>query len=120
MSFMEAVQSVFSNYANFKGRARRSEFWDFLLLNFVVTLVLTILQNATGAGIFRILSGIYSLAVIVPTLAVGWRRMHDIGKNGAFYLVSLIPIVGTILIIVWGAKDSDPGTNDYGPNPKGM
>ena len=120
MSFMEAVKNVFNNYANFSGRARRSEFWYFFLFNFLVSLVLSILQRATGAGFFGVLAGLYSLAVLVPGLAVGWRRMHDIGKSGAWYLIGLIPIVGTILIIIWGATDSQPGPNDFGPNPKGM
>ena len=120
MSFMEAVKNVFNNYANFSGRARRSEFWYFFLFNFLVSMVLTILQRATGAGFFGVLSGLYSLAVLVPGLAVGWRRMHDIGKSGAWYLIGLIPIVGTILIIIWAATDSQPGSNDFGPNPKGM
>lgn len=118
MSFMEAVKSVFSKYATFSGRARRSEYWYFTLFNFIISLVLSILFNASGLKFFQILSSLWSLAVLVPGLAVAVRRLHDIGKPGPWILIALVPIVGWILLIVWYCKDSDPGENDYGPNPK--
>lgn len=118
MSFMESIQTVFRKYATFSGRARRSEYWYFALFNFIILMVLNILFQATGATFFGVLSGLYSLAVLVPGLAVCWRRMHDIGKSGAFYFCILIPIVGFFLILYWFCKDSQPGENDYGPNPK--
>ena len=71
-----------------------------------------------GERIQAVLSGIFSLAVLLPSLAVTWRRFHDIGKSGAFYFIGLIPLVGTILVLVWTCTDSMPGDNQYGPNPK--
>lgn len=118
MSFTDAIKSVFSQYANFSGRARRSEYWYFVLFNFVVTLVLRILSAVVAP--LAVLSIIYGLAVLVPGLAVAVRRLHDIGKAGAWVLISLVPLVGTILLIVWCATDSQPGDNQYGPNPKEM
>lgn len=118
MSFMDAVKSVFSQYAGFSGRARRSEYWYFYLFNFCVSLVISILANVVKPLGF--LSIIWSLAVLIPGLAVGVRRLHDIGKSGLFLLFALIPLVGAILLIVWFATDSQPGDNQYGPNPKGV
>ena len=122
MSMKEAIVSVFSNYATFSGRARRSEYWYFVLFNFLVAAALGILASVAGdgmlGGLFRGLSGLYSLGTIVPGLAVCWRRMHDIGKSGAFTLLGLIPLVGMILLIVWFCQDSQPGSNEYGANPK--
>ena len=118
MKFMEAVKSVFSKYATFSGRARRSEYWYFFLFCFIVNLVLTALVNAAEGLAF--LSTLWSLVTLVPTWAVSWRRMHDIGKSGAWFLINLIPLVGQIIWIVMAAKDSQPGDNAYGPNPKGV
>jgi len=118
MNMVDAVKSVFTNYVNFKGRARRSEYWWFVLANFIVSCVLGILANATGSGIISAISSIYSLAVLLPSLAVEVRRLHDIGKSGWWLLISLVPVVGAILLIVWAAKDGDPAPNQYGENPK--
>lgn len=117
MNLMEAVEHVFSNYGMFEGRARRSEFWYFQLFHFLIMFALGFF-SLTGYGIISI--PIYFLASIVPNFAVGWRRFHDIGRSGVWYLISLIPIVGTILIIAWLSQDSQPGNNQYGPNPKGI
>ena len=119
MSFTEAIQHVFSNYAKFDGRARRSEYWYFTLFNVIINVVLNLLASTTGSNIVTVLSGIFALAVLVPGLAVFWRRMHDIGKSGAYFLLNLIPLVGGIILLVFLCKDSDPGENQYGPNPKG-
>ena len=116
MSFMDSVKNVFHNYATFSGRARRSEFWYFYLFNFIVTAVLGILSQAVSALTF--LTGLYSLAVFVPSLALAWRRLHDIGKSGAYYFCCLIPLVGAFLVLYWFCKDSQPGTNQFGPSPK--
>ncbi len=118
MSFMEAVKSVFSQYAGFSGRARRSEYWYFTLFNFIVTGVVSVLSSVTGSTIFSVLSGLFSLAVLIPGIAVCIRRLHDIGKSGWYLLFVLIPLVGAIILIVWYCKDSMPGENQYGPNPK--
>ena len=177
MSFGEAIKSVFSKYATFSGRARRSEFWYFFLFSFLVSLGLSIIP------FLSLLSPLWTLAILSPTLAVTVRRFHDIGKSGWYYLIYIIPALLTlgcftyimaqiipvvfnaaagssfftnmeaideiteeimasgiveslmgaffallilglvtfitwIIWIVWMAKDSEPGTNKWGPNPK--
>ena len=118
MSFVEAITSVLSQYANFNGRARRSEYWYYVLAYAIISAVLNAL--AQYSSIFTVLSGIFGLALICPTLAVAVRRLHDIGKSGWYYLFALIPLVGAIILLVWFVKDSEPGDNMYGPNPKGI
>lgn len=119
MSFGEAIQSVFSKYATFSGRARRSEYWYFVLLTLIVSFVTGILSEILG-NFGTTLAGLWELAVLVPTLAVVWRRLHDIGKSGGWYFIFLIPLVGWIILLVWLCRDSQPGDNQYGPNPKGF
>ena len=118
MSFMDSIKTCFTKYADFSGRARRSEYWYFTLFNVLVTGALSILHNATGLGLFTVLSSLFSLAVLVPGLAVAWRRLHDIGKGGANYLFILIPIVGVIMLLVWFVREGQYGDNAYGPDPK--
>lgn len=129
MSFTEAISSVFHNYAKFDGRARRSEYWYWTLFVMIINAVLYGLTAVTtansssggsssGFSFVSVISMIWSLAILVPGLAVCWRRLHDIGKSGAYYFIILIPLVGPILMLVWFATDSEPGTNQYGPNPK--
>ena len=119
MSFVESIQTVvLQKYCDFKGRARRSEYWWFELGYCILSGVLSGLgQNSM---IFSVISGIVSLALLLPALGVSVRRLHDIGKSGWWLLIELIPVVGLIIIIVWQCKDSEPGDNQYGPNPKGM
>ena len=113
-----AKKCVLENYANFKGRARRAESWSFALCTGVISTVLNLLYQWTNANFFNMLAYIFSLAILVPGLAVAWRRLHDIGKGGGWYFIVLIPIVGWILLIVWLCKDSQPSENEFGPNPK--
>ena len=110
MGFGEALKRCFTQYATFSGRARRSEYWYFFLLNMLVSLF--------GGALLPPMAGIYALAVIIPTIAVGVRRLHDIGKSGVYYLVGLIPMIGTILLIVWMCQEGQSGDNEYGPDPK--
>lgn len=114
MNLQEAVKSVLSQYAGFTGRARRSEFWFWELAVILTSIVAGILDAILGSNVIQIIVG---LALIVPGLAVGARRLHDIGKSGWMQLIGIIPIVGWILVIVWYATDSVPD-NEYGPNPK--
>ena len=108
----------FRNYTNFSGRSRRKAYWYVMLVNFIIGLIFGVLTNILG--FFSILSGIYSLATLVPGIALALRRLHDIGKSGWWILIGLIPLVGEILLIIWFCQDSQPGSNQYGPNPKGM
>lgn len=123
MGMKEAVVSVLNNYANFSGRARRSEYWYFFLFNLLVGLVfgVLILIPREGSALYRIISGLsslYSLAVFVPGLAVAWRRLHDIGRSGAYWFFNLIPLVGWIFVLVWLVREGDHGDNAYGSDPK--
>ena len=118
---------VLKKYAVFDGRAQRAEYWYFCLFNIIISLILSILGKAIGVfnvtigttgNETNILSIIYSLAVLIPGLAVSFRRLHDVGKSGWMLLIVLIPIIGVIWLLVLLARDSDPGDNRYGPNPK--
>ena|SRR5436190_8398191 len=109
---------VLKKYAVFNGRARRKEFWMFFLFNLIVAVILV----AVEVGVFGgpgILYGLYALAVLLPGLGVTIRRLHDTGRTGWWVLVYLIPIVGPIVMLVFMVLDSQPGDNEYGPNPKG-
>lgn len=112
---------VLKKYAVFSGRAQRAEFWYFMLFSTIASIILTILDVVFGlydvnSG-FGALSGIYSLGVLIPTFAVGTRRLHDIGKSGWWQFILLIPFIGIILLIVWFATDSKVD-NQYGKNLK--
>ena len=118
MSFVDAIKSCFTQYVGFSGRARRSEYWFFCLFTFIIGGVFSILGRFVG--FFGVLSTIFSLAVLLPSIAVLVRRLQDIGKKWTNIFFILIPIVGLIMIIVWCVKDSVPGANEFGPNPKGV
>ncbi len=111
-------------YADFTGRARRAEYWWFVLINFVVMfslLVLTIIlsgSNDSLTGLGGIIYAVYALGVILPSLAVTVRRLHDMGKSGWMLLIGLIPFVGLIILLVFYFTDGEPGANQYGPSPK--
>lgn len=113
---MEWYISVLKKYAVFQGRARRKEYWMFVLFNFIIAFVLNLLSRFIG--VFGILSGLYTLAVLIPSLAVCVRRLHDIGKSGWWLFIILVPLFGSILLIVWYCQDSQEGENAYGPCPK--
>lgn len=118
MSFVDAIKTCFSKYVNFNGRARRSEYWFFYLFTAIVSGVLSALGQA--ASFFSVLGYIAALALLLPSLAVCVRRLHDIGRRWTYIFMGLIPIAGAIILIVNLAKDSQPGDNQFGPNPKGM
>lgn len=109
-------------YAVFGGRARRKEYWYFVLFTVIFAIAATILDHALGINFKGQLIGpidlVFRLAMFLPSLAVLVRRLHDIGKSGWWFFISLIPIIGTIWIIVLLCIDSVPGDNQYGPNPK--
>lgn len=113
---MEWYLKALKNYVGFQGRARRKEYWMFILFSIIVSIVLSILESI--ANISSVLSGLYSLAVLLPSLAVGVRRLHDTGRSGWWLLISLIPLVGAIILIVFMCQDSQENDNQYGPNPK--
>lgn len=117
MGIIDAIQNGFNNFANMNGRAMRSEFWYWYLFYVVASGIVGGLTTYLDLGM---VGSILSLALFIPTICVGVRRLHDIGKSGWYYLIWCIPIIGTIFMIIWGSTDSQPGPNQYGPNPKGI
>jgi uncharacterized membrane protein YhaH (DUF805 family) len=114
---------VLTKYAVFNGRSQRKEYWYFILFNIIVSIILAVIDNVTGffsyeAGI-GLLGGIYSLGVLIPSIAVSVRRLHDTDRSGWWLLIVFIPLIGTIVLIIFMVQDSKPGENEYGPNPKG-
>ena len=124
---MKWYLKCFKQYADFNGRARRTEYWMFALFNvifiFLIIIIGTLLGSALlgdegailGAGLYVL----YLLAMIIPSIAVGVRRLHDTGNSGWMLLVGIIPIIGGIWIFILTVIDSKPGENKWGPNPKG-
>ena len=108
MDFVESVQSGFRNYANFDGRAPRSEYWFFHLFAFLVTCA----GIFTGPVVFLIMLGL-----VLPTLSVNVRRLHDIDKSGWFILIAFIPLAGAIILLIWHCARGTRGDNRYGPDP---
>jgi len=109
------------NYAGFSGRARRKEYWFFTLFSFLVTIALTILDliifKLSSGTLLGMFTGAYALGVIIPTLAVTFRRLHDTGKSGWWMLINLVPMIGSLIFIVLLLLDSQPGDNRYGSGP---
>ena len=113
---------VLKKYAVFSGRARRKEYWMFILFNIIITVVLALIDYLTGtfsprAGV-GLLGGLYALAVLIPSLAVTVRRLHDTDRTGWWILIGLIPVIGGIVLLIFMLLDSQSGANQYGPNPK--
>jgi uncharacterized membrane protein YhaH (DUF805 family) len=115
---MQWYLSVLKKYAVFSGRASRSEFWFFQLFNVIALIVLAIVDSVVGTR--GILEGLYGLAVLLPSLSVIVRRLHDIGRSGWWFFIELVPAVGVIILIVFLCQDSQPVANQYGVNPKGV
>lgn len=113
---------VFENYANFSGRARRSEYWYYFLANLIILIMAAVIDNVTGLNFeplpYGVLYSLYALATFLPGLAVTVRRLHDVGKSGWFYFIVLIPIIGAFWLLYLLIKEGDQGTNSYGPDPK--
>ena len=109
--------------ADFSGSARRRGNWFFVLFNIIIYILLSIcdvfLGTYSAAASIGILAGIYSLAVLIPGIAVTVRRLHDTGRSGWWILIQLVPLVGSIVLLIFLLIDSQPGQNAYGPSPKG-
>lgn len=113
-SFKDCYIKFWKNYTNFSGRARRSEYWYVVLANILVSLV-TIIPY-----IGQVIGSLYAIAILVPTLALMVRRLHDLGKDWYYLFFLLIPVVGQIILLVWFCTDSQVGANKFGENPKGI
>ncbi len=114
---MEWYLKAFRQYVDFAGRARRKEYWMFGLINVIVFMVVALLDYALTGGL---LFWLYYLAVLLPSLAVGVRRLHDTGRSGWWLLISLIPLVGVIVLIVFMVTEGERQPNAYGPDPKAV
>ena len=106
MDFITAIKTVFSKYATFDGRARRSEYWWWTLMMII-------------ASFIPLVNIVVGLGGLIPSIAVAVRRLHDTGRSGWWLLLVLVPLVNLVLLYFY-IQDSEPGTNEYGPNPKGI
>ena len=113
---MDWYLAVLKKYAEFSGRARRKEYWMFALVSFLVSVVIGVL--ATMVSALGVLTWVYTLATLIPSIAVGVRRLHDTGRSGWWGLLALIPLIGTIIVVVFLCQDGQAGDNAWGPNPK--
>ena len=119
---MDWYLKVLRNYVGFSGRARRKEYWMFYLVTLLITIGLVIVDSVTGTinaltG-WGLLSGLYTLAVLLPSIAVSVRRLHDRDKSGWWLLIAFIPLIGAIVLLVWTVMEGDRGDNRFGPDPK--
>jgi len=113
---MNRYLEVLKKYAVLNGRARREEYWYFVLFNIIINIVLGGIDSVTnGIGL---LAGLYTLAVLIPSIAVSVRRLHDTDRSGWWLLIGLIPVIGCIVILIFMVQDGKPGENQYGSNPK--
>ncbi|MFD2172692.1 DUF805 domain-containing protein [Rhodobacter lacus] len=131
MDFFTAIKTCFRNYAGFRGRAPRSEFWWFGLFFFIGSALLAMIETRfLGFGaVERVpggwawqsnggpLTGLFALGMVVPLLAVAVRRLHDLGKSGWWLLISLVPFFGTLVLLYFYVQPSQPGPNAFGPAP---
>ncbi len=106
------IDPVKNQYADFNGRTGRKAFWMFVLVSFLISFVLSVLDGVLGTVFFGV---IFSLGVLVPSIAITARRLHDTGKSGWWQLIGLIPFIGTIILIVLCVLKGDAGSNKYGP-----
>jgi uncharacterized membrane protein YhaH (DUF805 family) len=116
MNFTQAISSGFSNYVNFAGRAIRSEYWYWTLFFFIGSIVASIIDAVLG---IRMFDTIFGLAVLLPSIAVGVRRLHDLDRTGWWLLLGFIPLIGAIVLIVWFCSRGTVGANRFGPDPLG-
>jgi uncharacterized membrane protein YhaH (DUF805 family) len=122
-------------YVDFSGRARRREYWMFVLVNVVIVIVLSVVDTLLGTGGFRatagggsfyaanslgLLSGLYTLAVLLPSIAVAVRRLHDTDRSGWWFLLGFVPIIGGIVLLVFYVLEGTRGPNRFGPDPKAV
>jgi uncharacterized membrane protein YhaH (DUF805 family) len=114
MGFSDAVRSCLANYATFTGRAARSEYWYFLLFQVLANAVAAMVDRSTGT---HLVGGLVELLLILPSLAVAVRRLHDIDKSGWWLLIGFVPVIGWLVFIYWACTKGLLGPNRFGPDP---
>jgi uncharacterized membrane protein YhaH (DUF805 family) len=114
MNFQQAIQSGFSNYVNFSGRAARSEYWFWIVFYLLAVVVTLAIDTMIG---FRLTLSIFAIAVLLPTIAVQVRRLHDLDRTGWWILLHFVPLVGAIVLIIWYCMRGTEGPNRFGPDP---
>lgn len=119
VSFSQAVRMAFDSYCRFQGRSSRSEYWWWVLFTFILGSALSLLELLLGfsSTAAQATNGLLSLVLLLPGLGLSVRRLHDIGKSGWWILLGFIPLVGTIILIIWFAQNSQMQDNQYGPVP---
>ena len=119
---MDWYLKVLKQYADFNGRARRKEYWMFVLFNIIFGIIAMVLDNVLGLAMDSMGYGpiylLYVVALIIPGIAVSVRRLHDLGKSGVMLFLVLIPIIGAIWLFILFLKEGEEGENEYGPDPK--
>jgi uncharacterized membrane protein YhaH (DUF805 family) len=110
-------------YAEFSGRSQRKEYWMFFLFQMIVYIVLSIIEGAVGltgmiGGAYGPLTALFALAILIPGIAVGIRRLHDTDRSGWWLLIAFVPLIGAIVLIVFFVMDGTRGPNRFGPDPK--
>ena len=119
---MNYYLKVLQNYTNFDGRARRKEFWLFIFFNMLTVIILSIFDDFLGTvdtkGVYGLFGSIYILVVFIPSIAVSIRRLHDTGRSGWWLLLNLIPLLGSLVVLIFFIQNSESHENRYGINPK--
>jgi uncharacterized membrane protein YhaH (DUF805 family) len=115
---MEWILAPLKKYAVFSGRARRKEFWPYMLVFYIIFLALYIPVRNDPASPMIFAFGLFSLALLLPTIAVFVRRLHDLDKSGWWYLINFVPLVGGIILLVMCIPEGTQGPNQHGPDPK--
>ncbi|WP_405720025.1 DUF805 domain-containing protein [Streptomyces sp. NBC_01537] len=113
---MDWYLAALKKYAVFSGRARRKEFWLFLVIAWITLGFVGLLEGFVWS--YSVLTSIYALALLVPFFAVTTRRLHDNGRSGVFVLLYLVPFIGSLVLIILLVREGDPGANRYGEDPK--
>ena len=114
MGFTQAISAGFSNYVNFSGRACRSEYWYWILFIVIAEIVTSIIDAVLG---IQLVTSIFGLVTLLPSIAVAIRRLHDLDRTGWWILLSLIPLIGWIVLLIWYVTKGTDGPNRFGPDP---
>lgn len=114
MDFATAIRTCFGKYADFSGRAPRSEFWYFVLLILLGNIITGLFDRSIGMAI---LGWLFTIAIILPNIAVSVRRLHDLGRSGWWYLLVFVPVIGWLILLFWFIQPGTSGPNAHGPDP---